>query len=139
MSRPKQRTFDFNDWKAAVAASDLKAAQKYVILMLETWADWDGPMKGQNCHPGVKLIADTCSVGTTHVTNSLAAALKVGLVRSVLDRLHPRKVLRAVGDAAQHPTPVLRVRASPRVARFHHRSRSLGSQPGIQPDKTPRA
>lgn len=61
------------------------------------------------------------------------------LVRSVLDRLHPRKVLRAVGDAAQHPTPVLRVRASPRVARFHHRSRSLGSQPGIQPDKTPRA
>jgi hypothetical protein len=40
------------------------------------------------------------------------------LLRSVLDHLHPGEILRDLEHADQHPTTVLRIRASPRVARF---------------------
>lgn len=76
----------------ALAQEDLTAAQKLVLLKLETYADWP---EGTNARPGVAALAEGCSLKPRVVESALQRGRQLGLIEQTC-RANPKRHLAAV-------------------------------------------
>jgi hypothetical protein len=67
--------------------ADLTAAQKLVLLALETFADYPA---GTNAHPGVTLLAETCGLGMRVVEGALHSGRELELIERT-GRANPKR------------------------------------------------
>lgn len=85
---PEQRRF----WRRRVFGdAELTAAQKIVLLALETFADYTD---GTNARPGVAILAEMCGLKTRAVEAALQRGRRLGLIERT-DRANPKRRLAA--------------------------------------------
>lgn len=103
-------------WRREVfAESGLTAAQKLVLLALETFADYQD---GTNARPGVAVLAEMCGLGISAVEKALRQGRELGFIEQTL-RANPKRGLastyRLLSTRTDVRTETVSTRTSERV------------------------
>ncbi|MDM1889032.1 hypothetical protein PP292_24445 [Mycobacteroides abscessus] len=78
--------------RRVLGCTDLSAAQRNVLLALETFADY---LDGSNAHPGETNLAEICGLTTRAVRTALSRGCELGLIKKTANE-NPRASRAAV-------------------------------------------
>ncbi len=111
-------------WRLDVFSADMTAAQKVILLALETFADFPA---GTNARPGIAALAKMCGLGTRVVDSALAEGQRRGFIEQTA-RANPKRGLAAVYR-------LLSTRTSVRTEQDSTRT-SVRTESGFNPHET---